>query len=208
MAAVPDDALFPLLNVGSSTLEFRARTQPYIDDNIFAPLRARGGKVYHLDLKRAPGVDIVGDLSDLAVLDKIRNLRIRAVIMSNLLEHVSDRKQLCDAVLSILPPGGYIFATGPQSYPYHPDPIDTMFRPTIAEIHAHLVPSTIVESAIIDSGNWKQWNSAERGRPLWRTIARLFAPFYRPVKWWGLARQSPYIFRHITAFAVILRKEG
>ena len=46
LASIPDDQLFPLLNVGSSTLEFRTKTQPYIDNNIFAPLRARGGKVW------------------------------------------------------------------------------------------------------------------------------------------------------------------
>ena len=77
LAALPDDALFPLLNVGSSTLEFRTRTQPYIESNIFAPLRARGGAIYHLDVKSAPGVDIVGDLLDPQFLKQIAKLRIR-----------------------------------------------------------------------------------------------------------------------------------
>jgi hypothetical protein len=75
-------------------------------------------------------------------------------------------------------------------------------------MHAHFPQTTIVDSAIIDSGNWRQWNIAERGRPLWRTIVRLFVPFYRPAKWWEVARQTPYIFKHITAFALILRKDA
>ena len=207
LTAIPDDALFPLLNVGSSTLEFRVLTQPYIDQNIFAPLRARGGKIYHLDLKRAPGVDIVGNLLDPVLLDRITNMQIRAVMISNLLEHVTDRQRLCDAVMKILPAGGYLFVTGPYDYPYHSDPIDTMFRPTIAEMHAHFPHTTILDRAIIDSGNWRQWNTAERGRPLWRSVARLLVPFYRPAKWWELARQTPYFFKHITAFALILRKK-
>ena len=41
LAALPDEQLFPLLNVGSSTGEFRTRTQPWIDRNIFAPMRDR-----------------------------------------------------------------------------------------------------------------------------------------------------------------------
>jgi hypothetical protein len=206
MAALPDDALFPLLNVGSSTLEFRTQRQPYIDQNIFAPLRARGGKVFHLDIKEAPGVDIVGDLLSPAFLEKLVGMQIRSVMISNVLEHVTNRQMICQTLLKILPPGGYLFVTGPHNYPYHRDPIDTMFRPSIAEMHTYFPQTTIIDSAIIDSGNWRQWNSAERGRTLWRVIARLFFPFYRPVKWWELARQTPYIFKHITAFALTLRK--
>lgn len=207
LAAIPDDALFPLLNVGSSTLEFRTQTQPYIDRNIFAPLRARSGKVYHLDMKHAPGVDIVGDLLDPAFLEQITKMQIRSVMIANLLEHVTNRQQICDVVMKIVPAGGYLFVTGPHNYPYHPDPIDTMFRPNIEEMYAHFPNMTITDSAIIDSGNWRQWNVAERGRPLGRAIMRLFVPFYRPAKWWEQARQAPYIFRHITAFALSLRKE-
>ena len=64
MARIPDKDLFPLLDLGSSTLEYRTQTQPYIERNIFAPLRARGGVVYHLDMKSDPGVDVVGNLED------------------------------------------------------------------------------------------------------------------------------------------------
>jgi len=78
LAAISDDALFPLLNVGSSTLEFRTQTQPYIDQNIFVPLRARHGKVYHLDMKHAPGVDIVGNLLHPEFLEKLINMQIRS----------------------------------------------------------------------------------------------------------------------------------
>jgi len=206
LAALPDYDIFPLLNVGSSTLEFRTQTQPYIDKNIFAPLRARGGRIHHLDMKFAPGVDIIGDLFDPRFLERILKLQIRSVMISNLLEHVVNRERICDVITTIVPTGGHIFVSGPFQYPYHADPIDTMFRPTVDEVHALFRHTEIVASAVIDSGNWRHWNSAERGRTLGHTIARLLTPFYRPTKWWELARQSPYIFKHITAFAVILRK--
>jgi hypothetical protein len=207
LASIPDDALFPLLNVGSSTLEFRTQTQPYIDQNVFAPLRKRSGKVLHLDIKPAPGVDIVGDLLDPAFLQQIAQMHIRSAMISNLFEHVTIRQEICDVVLKVLPVGGYLFISGPRDYPYHADPIDTLFRPDIHEIHAHFPGTKLIDSAIIDSGNWRQWNRAERGRPLARTLARLLVPFYRPKKWWELVRQAPYIFKHITAFAVVLQKE-
>ena len=188
--------------------EFRTRTQPYIDKNVFAPLRARGGKVIHLDMKDAPGVDLVGNLLDADFLAKLETMHIRSVLVSNLLEHVTNPQEICDVLIAILPSGGYVVATGPHQYPYHLDPIDTMFRPTIAEMHAYFPHTTIIDSAIIDGGNWRRWNPAERGRPLTRFILRLLTPFYRPRKWWEVARQAPYIFKRITAFGLVLRKDA
>ncbi len=80
--ALPDDVIFPLLNIGSSTLEFRTQIQPYIEQNIFGPLRARNSDgVYHLDIKSAPGVDLVGDLLDPAFLDKVAQMQIRSAMI-------------------------------------------------------------------------------------------------------------------------------
>jgi hypothetical protein len=207
LAAIPDAELFPLLNVGSSTLEFRTRTQPYIESNIFEPLRRRSGRVYHLDIKASPGVDIVGNLLDPRFLDEVSRMMVRSIMLSNLLEHVENRQDICDVLMKILPVGGYLFVSGPHDYPYHADPIDTMFRPTVEQVAAHFPGTKVVESAIIDSGNWRHWNVAERGRPLGRALARLMVPFYRPAKWLELARQTPYIFKHIKAFAVVLQKQ-
>jgi len=205
MSALPSDELLPLLNVGSSTGEFRTRTQPWIDQNIFAPIRKHDGKVYHLDIKEAEGVDIVGDLFDPAFLERIAQMKVKSILVSNLFEHVTNRQDIANVLLKIVPPGGYIIVSGPQAYPFHGDPIDTMFRPTFEEMHAHFPGTEIVQSAVIDSGNWRQWHVGERGRSLGRTLLRLLVPFYRPKKWWELARQSPYIVKHITAFAMILR---
>jgi hypothetical protein len=207
LAAIPAGELFPLLNVGSSTGEFRTRIQPWIDANIFAPMRQRGdGTVYHLDIKAAEGVDIVGDLFDPDFLDRIARMQVKSILVSNLFEHVTNRQDIADVLLKIVPAGGYIIVSGPKDYPYHADPIDTMFRPTIEQMHAHFPGTEVIDSAVIDSGNWRQWHIGERGRSLPRTLVRLMVPFYKPKKWWELARQSPYIFKHITAFAMVLRK--
>jgi hypothetical protein len=207
LAKIPNEELFPLLNGGSSTGEFRSTVQPYIERNVFAPLAARGGKVIHLDIKPAPGVDVVGDLLDPNFLETVATMKVRSVMVSNLFEHVQHRQAICNVIMRILPDGGYLIVSGPHNYPYHADPIDTMFRPSIPEMHSHFPGTQVVDSAIIDSGNWRQWNVAERGRTLSRALLRLCVPFYRPRKWLELARQSPYIFKHITAFAMVLRKQ-
>jgi hypothetical protein len=208
LSAMPDDAIFPMINIGSSTLEFRTQTQPYIEQNIFGPLRTRSDGVYHLDIKSAPGVDLVGDLLDPLFIEKIARMKFRSALITNFFEHISQRQPICDVALEILPRGGYLFLSGPHKYPYHADPIDTMFRPTIEEMHDHFPGTTIIDGGIISSGNWRQWDVAERGRPLGRTILRLLVPFYRPDKWWEVARQAPYIIRDISAFALILRKDS
>jgi hypothetical protein len=136
LARIPDNDLFPLLDLGSSTLKYRTQTQPYIERNIFAPLRARGGIVYHLDLKPEPGVDVVGNLENLDFRARVSRMQVRSVLMSSLLQYLRSYSQVCEMVTSLLPAGGYLFVSGPLSHPHDADPIDTMFRPSIEEVHS------------------------------------------------------------------------
>jgi hypothetical protein len=55
LGAIPVSDLSPLLNLGSSTAQFREKVQPYIDSEISAPLRAPGARVIHCDLKQDDG---------------------------------------------------------------------------------------------------------------------------------------------------------
>lgn len=143
LAGFAPDQLSPLVNVGSSTREFREVRQPHIDRLIFAPLRGRGVEVIHSDLKAAPGVDIAGDLGDDAVQARLRARRPRAALTSNLLEHVTRPAELAAAIGALVGPGGIVIATVPRSYPYHADPIDTGFRPSPDEL-ARLFPGFAV----------------------------------------------------------------
>ena len=102
LATRPSASLSPLLNIGSSTSEFRERRQPHIDREIFAPLRARGVEIVHTDLKQAPGVDIAGDVDDPAIQGRLRALQPKVVLSSNLLEHVNDPSRFARSCL----PGG------------------------------------------------------------------------------------------------------
>ncbi len=121
--------LSPLLNVGSSTAEFRERDAPHIGALVFAGLRRRGVAVTHLDLKGGDGVDIVGDVLDSVLRGKLKRQGYRAILLSNVLEHVRDRAAVARACEEIVGSGGRILATVPQSYPYHADPLDTLYRP-------------------------------------------------------------------------------
>src|SRR5688572_22505504 len=83
-----NDALGTILNIGSSTAEFRERIQPYVDEQIFRPLARRGVPVVHTDIKGAKGVDIVADIMNDDDLERLRRLNAKTILCSNMLEHV------------------------------------------------------------------------------------------------------------------------
>jgi hypothetical protein len=127
-------AVSPLLNLGSSTREFREREKPHIQRELFGPLEAAGVAVVHGDLKQADGVDLAGDIFDPAVQRDLKARGFRCVLLANLLEHVRDPKAVAAACEEIVGAGGLIVATVPSSFPYHADPIDTGLRPSPGEL--------------------------------------------------------------------------
>lgn len=204
-----DEDVFPLLNVGSSTDQFRRVTQPYIDNEIFAALRSRGGPIYHLDAKSADGVDLVGDVLDADFMGHVREVMTpRCILVSNLLEHVLDPAQVAQVLTSLVEPGGLIVASGPYNYPHHPDPIDNGLRPTVEDVHSMFPNTRLVDGRIIVSSNWRPWSHMNGGK--WSAllfVARLALPFYRPRAWRLRIDSFRYVFRRVSAYAVVLAKE-
>lgn len=124
-----------VLDLGSSTEEFRRLQQPHIDFYVFRPLRRRGLRVIHVDAKHGDGVDVMLDLAAPWSADGPL-APAPVVIATNLLEHVADRQLIARRIAELTLPGGLAIVTAPHVYPYHPDPIDTLFRPTPAELVA------------------------------------------------------------------------
>ena len=209
MAAVDVADLSPMVNVGSSTASFRTRAQPCVHREIFGPLERRGAAVVHVDLQPGPGVDLVGDVMDAAFLEEIRRRRPRAALVSNLLEHVPDPERVAAAVVDMLPLGGYVFASGPRDFPYHPDPIDNRLRPTVEEMAALFPRSRLVYGATLTAPPSWRWPSRDRGNQSpGRTLARLAVPLYKPRNWMKAVWAIPYMVRSARAVAVVLRTEG
>jgi SAM-dependent methyltransferase len=124
-----------VLDVGSSTREYRTVKQPHVEENVMRPLRERGLEITHVDAKRAEGVDVAFDLdapgADLrAALDRTFDL----VICASLLLHVQGPQQAIDAARAMVGPGGYLLVTTPWSFRRTLDPHDNMIRPSPAEL--------------------------------------------------------------------------
>ena len=64
--AFPPERLSPVLNLGSSSAVVRQAVQPWIDAEVFSPLRDRGIETLHVDMRELPGVDIQADLTNAA----------------------------------------------------------------------------------------------------------------------------------------------
>src|SRR5262249_50623749 len=161
----------------------REAVQPWIEGEVFCPLRNRGVKVVHVDMRELPGVDVKADLTDAADVRRLRLLQPNALLCCNLLEHVLDPGQLARHCLDLLPTGGLLFVTVPFSYPYHRDPIDTMYRPGLAELTELFADAHLLDGTILGAG--LSYRDAVRERPwiLFRHVCRFPVPFLSFERW-------------------------
>ena len=163
----------PLLNLGSSTREFREQAKPHIERELFAPLRAAGVTVFHSDLKQADGVDLVGDIMDPAIRADLKGRGFRTLLIANMLEHVRHRDAVIAACEEIVGPDGLILATVPSSFPYHADPIDTGYRPRPEALAAAFPNCAPLLAEEVEGRTYKE-EIAARGSTWWRELGRTF----------------------------------
>ncbi len=205
LAAVPPSDLTPLLDLGSSSAAYRREAVPESEREVFGPLARRGITVHHADLRAAPGVDIVGDICDPGVQDRIRQLGVRAVLCTNLLEHVIDRGAVCRALAAMLPAAGLLFVSVPRAYPYHPDPIDTGFRPDVDEVR-HLLPAfELQQGEVVPFGTYADQLRRKRWLIL-RDGYLLVAGAWRRDRWRVLRDNYRFLRRPFQQTCAVLRR--
>ena len=196
------------LNIGSSTRDFRETDQPHIAERFIHPLEQDGIRFVHCDMKRADGVDEVGDLLDPAFRNRLKAYGATLLVCSNLLEHLTSPHAFAEACGELVGPRGYGLFTVPLSYPYHPDPIDTMLRLTPEQLAAMLADWEVVKLEQIEAGNYLR-DLRQGQRPyvrLLRQIARVMLPFYRRHTWRPNAHRLLWLLRPYRMSLVLLRK--
>jgi hypothetical protein len=211
LASIDDSLLDPIVELGSSTSEFRTTVQPHIDREIHAPLRERGLRIITTDLKEAAGVEISGDIFDPAVRSSIKEAEPRCVLCCNIFEHVEDRSLFAAICDELVGPGGYLIVTGPHDYPYHADPIDTMYRPTVEQVHALFPAYELLKGEIITDNSFGRdllrrvgW----RGLPLFfvQLVAADLIVYGGVERWKQRNHRLFWLFRPYKQYAVLLRK--
>jgi len=199
----------PILEIGSSTFEFRTVRKPHINELLHKPLRERNIRIVHADYKPAEGVDIVGDIFDPSVQKQMRDLAPKTVFCCNVFEHVKDKQALACFCDSIVPKGGYIVFSGPYSYPYHSDPIDNGFRPKPEEVAAMFPNFTIMASDIVRSTSFGADLLAKKSQlaaNLIDLLVRLLKIQVGPRKYIERNHRLLWLFRRYSVTCVILRK--
>jgi SAM-dependent methyltransferase len=136
-----------VIDVGSSSEWARTVYQPYIGYELFSPLVKRGIQVIHVDGRSEEGVDVVLDVTSREAVPERLLASGDLVLCANLLEHVTDRGTVLSNLHSLTKPGGAMLLTVPNRYPYHPDPIDTGYRPSPSELQNEVSGLFTVESA-------------------------------------------------------------
>jgi SAM-dependent methyltransferase len=200
-----NETIGTVLNVGSSTAEFRERRQSFIDEKIFRPLARRGIPVVHSDIKEADGVDIVADIMNDDDLERLRSLNAKTVLCSNMLEHVPSAPMMAERLACLLPPGGVLLVTVPNSYPYHPDPIDTLLRPDANELGKLFGQLMMIHGSIVN-GPTESEELIRNPSLVPRRIARTLLPFPRFGIWLSTLDRWRWLFSHYRATCVVLWK--
>jgi hypothetical protein len=91
-------------------------------------------KIINIDIKNQKGVDLVADFTTKNGQTLIKELKGNLYMISNLLEHIPDYSLGVDSIKKMLKKGDILILSGPKSFPYHPDPIDNKFRPSVKEL--------------------------------------------------------------------------
>ena len=199
------ESISPLLNVGSATSEFREKAQPWIHSEIFAPLSRRGVAVDHADIQEGQGIDLRGDLTDDCFIEDLRSRKYKVLLCCNLLEHITNPASTCRRLEQVVPVGGYLLVTVPNRFPYHPDPIDTMFRPSVEELTKLFPQCEFVNGAILDCGTG--WDYVDRNpRVLIRKVMRRLSGAQEHGGMKGSTSFAPWLFRQFRQTCALLRR--
>ena len=140
------------VNLGSSSLDFIKYNQPYIENLVLKPI-SKNFKLINVDVKVDSNIQLVADFLTDSGQKTIKELHAKVFLVSNLLEHIPLALDGINQLKKLVEPNSYLILTGPKSFPYHPDPIDNMFRPKLSEIYALFEKDfEIIELDIVKNG--------------------------------------------------------
>jgi SAM-dependent methyltransferase len=207
-----------ILNLGSSTLHARTVVQPHMSSFIFEPLNQMGVEVVHSDISKEEGVDLVGDFTDPEFIATLKSQKFDGVLCCNLLEHLENRQLLIDSLTAIVPARGFLLITVPKQYPYHLDPIDTMYRPNPAELSALFPEFEILHAEIVLARRQIKKNGTlvyhknyfeqlkEDPKLFLRLLFRCLLPFYKIANWRITLNDLVNMFKPFSVTCVVLKK--
>jgi hypothetical protein len=202
LAELPAEAISPCCDIGSG-----AAARPSGIDLMLSPY---GVRPITFDGRAGPGVDHAGDIFSPAICRELQRIRPRSIICNNMIEHlpaarIGEFANILDAALA---DGGYLLVSVPRSHPYHPDPIDNMFRPDPAQLAGLFPAMTVLAEAVVRGPTyWQELRKADRAT-YWRVVTRLLKPFRRFDRWKATAHRLLWLGRPYEQTCLVLQKPG
>jgi len=170
-----------ILNFGSQSKK-KLVYQPFFRRNVLAYILDRRAKIINFDIEDSEGVDIFGDILDVSVFKKLKEMEFDIVLLNNVLEHVDNIKGICERIELILPAGSNVLFTGPYKYPVHLDPIDNLFRPRPEDLIKLFYQCRVLSSSIVKEINYFQKITSNFSTFIIE-VTRILTPFYKFNKW-------------------------
>ncbi len=173
------------INLGCGNVEQLFQLKPWVYDNVFSRLNFFGVKVINVDAVNYPGVDLVQDLSlpnSLKFTEQLTGKKL--FILANVLEHVPSnvREVLLEKIYLCMGENDALIITVPNDYPYHADPIDTMYRPFPVDL-IKIISLDWKESAVVPSGSYREEFLSMGMFKKIRKFLKIFWPFQKLSKW-------------------------
>lgn len=199
-----------MIELGSSTDHFRRTVKPHIERELHRPLLERGIRLVTQDIKSGDGIEISGDIFDPEVQKKLAALQPRSLMCCNIFEHVHDRAALASVCNTLLPVDGILIVSVPYAFPYHSDPVDTLFRPTPDELAALFPDFEICFHTILSDSNY--WGDlVSQGylkgfTMLFRRIIKHGLPISGIKRWKEKNHRLLWLFRSYKVSIVVLKK--
>lgn len=199
-----------MIEMGSSTDHFRKIVKPHIERELHRPLLKRGIRIITHDIKSGDGIEISGDIFDSEVQNKLTALQPRSLLCCNIFEHVLDRPALANVCNILLPVGGVLVVSVPYAFPYHSDPVDTLYRPSPEELAALFPAFEVCFDTIVDDSNyWHDLVSEGYLKGMISLIKRITKhglPIFGIQRWKEKNHRLLWLFRSYKVSIVVLKK--
>mgnify|MGYP001374663151 CR=1 FL=1 len=131
----------------------------------------------------------------------------KVILCANVFEHLpSDvRKTAITSIQGALQPGDYLIVSVPYKYPFHPDPIDTLYRPSSDEL-SNLFDLEWVSKDSISCGSFATDLKGMSISKQLRKILKPLWPFQKPSKYLSNLHRLTFITRPYRISLVLGKK--
>jgi len=185
------------VNLGAGEVRQHALKKPWLDQFIYHPLKTRGIDIIHVDFAKYDEIDLVLDLTNTSSQYALKSISGRkCFLLCNVIEHIPEhlRKQTIGNLLEAMEPEDHLVVSVPKHYPYHADPIDSLYRPSARDLSA-MLPINISLMKEVAAGNfYREIKTMPLGKRI-RKLAKPLWPFQSLDKYRGNLSRLRFLFR-------------